>query len=221
MIVPTVTMPDTFAELHRRIGEVPLDRIRMKPPPGSATEQDVIDALEAADKRLYELIDGVLVEKTVGSKEALLSGFIFGRLWEFVGESGPGLLLPGDGPVRLIPGNVRLPDVSYIPWESFPGGEVPEEKIWSVTPAFVVEVLSESNTKAEIFRKLHDLFTTGCKLAWIIDPVTQTAKVHTSLTKARTVGQGGVLFGGSVLPGFKLPLADMFAVTRRRKKKPR
>lgn len=60
-------IPDdvTIADVWERVGRVPLHRIRMKPPPGYATEQDVTKIHDRED-RLYELIDGVLVEKIMG-----------------------------------------------------------------------------------------------------------------------------------------------------------
>lgn len=205
---------ETAADLLRRLGDVPASRVRLKPHPGTATEQDVIAALEGPVKRLYELIDGVLVEKAVGSAETFL-GFALGSLiWSHVRARKLGVVLGGDGPVRLRPGNVRYPDVSFIPWSSFPGGVPPKgEKIWSVTPALAVEVLSEGNTAAEIDLKLQELFSTGCKLAWVIDPEPQSAKVYASAKRFKSLDITGTLDGGKVLPGFVLPLADLFAET--------
>ena len=56
----------TVADLLERFGPMPAGRIRTNPPPGTATEQDVID-IEEQESRLCELVDGVLVEKTVAS----------------------------------------------------------------------------------------------------------------------------------------------------------
>jgi Uma2 family endonuclease len=99
---------------------------------------------------------------------------------------------------------------------------VPEgEAFWSVAPGLVVEVLSPTNTKAEIDRKLRELFAAGCKLAWVIDPESRSAKVYSSATRFKELSADGVLDGGKILPGFKLPLADLFAATKRRKKKSR
>ena len=52
----------TLADLLERFGPIPAARIRYDPPPGTATEQDVI-TLEGRENRLFELIDGILVEK--------------------------------------------------------------------------------------------------------------------------------------------------------------
>jgi hypothetical protein len=63
---------NTLVDLRERLGGIPLDRIRFRPAPGTATEKDVIEA-EARDNRLYELVDGTLVEKAVGFEEARLA----------------------------------------------------------------------------------------------------------------------------------------------------
>ena len=211
---------NTFDELHERLGLVPLNRILINPPPGTATEEHVLEERDGPNKRLVELIDGVLVEKAVGTPESFLGGRLFRIIADYADEYELGVVLPGDGPLRLAPGNVRYPDVSFIPWEALPGGELPTEKIWDVTPALAVEVLSESNTPAEMGRKLDDLFAAGCKLVWFIDPPTKTAKVYTSAKRFKELDATGTLDGGKVLPGFTLPLADLFAATKR-KKKPR
>jgi hypothetical protein len=67
---------ETVADLLERLGDIPPQRVRMKPYPGTATEQDVIAAESAVDKRLYELIDGTLVEKPRGFFEARVGGVL-------------------------------------------------------------------------------------------------------------------------------------------------
>jgi Uma2 family endonuclease len=89
---------------------------------------------------------------------------------------------------------------------------------WSIAPALAVEVLSPTNTKAEIDRKLRELFVAGIKLAWVINPDTRRAKIYTSAKRFKEIDETGTLEGGKVLPGFTLPLAKLFAATRQRKK---
>lgn len=217
MVVRTATRPANFAELHRRLGEIPLERIRTRPAPGTATEADLLKPHGPT----CELIDGVLVEKPVGTRESLLGLFIGHAVLSHVEPDDLGVVLGADGFIRVGPGQLRAPDVTFIPWSSFPDEELPEEAYWSVAPGLVVEVLSPTNTKAEIDRKLAELFGVGCKLAWVIDPETQAAKVYTSAKRVKELDKTGTLDGGRVLPGFRLPLADLFAATRRRKGKPR
>jgi Uma2 family endonuclease len=118
----------------------------------------------------------------------------------------------------MLAPNVRYPDVSFVPWSEVPGDELPEEAIWSVVPALAVEVLSPSNTAAEIDRKIAELFELGTKLVWVIDPPTESAAVYTKGKKPKRVGPGDVLEGGKVLPGFRLPLSDLFAAVKRKRK---
>ena len=219
--VTAVESPETMAELLRQIGEVPLSRLPLRPPMGTATERDVIDALGRADKRLYELVDGYLVEKAMGTKEGLLASFLAHLLWAFLEENDLGVVLGADGPVRLRLRLVRIPDVCFIPWERLPGGELPDETIAGVVPTLAVEVLSEGNTKSEMDRKLKDYFGAGVRLVWLIDPRSETATVYTSPTKSRVVAKEGSLEGERVVPGFSLPLKELFARSRRRRRKSR
>jgi Uma2 family endonuclease len=210
---------ETLAEVFERIGDVPPERIRMNPPPGTATEQDVLDALEAADKRLYELVDGVLVEKAVGTKEGLLAGLILGMIFRYLEENNIGHVLPGDGALRLMKGLIRYPDVAFIRWERMPDG-FPEEPIATLVPHLAVEVISQSNTPGEMKRKLKDYFFSGVELVWFVYPKTQTAEVYTAPDRKKRIGKGGTLDGGSLLPGFQLSLPDLFARAARKPKKP-
>jgi Uma2 family endonuclease len=219
--VAAVEFPATMAELLRQIGDVPLYRLPLRPPMGTATERDVIDALERADKRLYELVDGYLVEKAMGTKEGLIAHLIGFFIQLYLEDHDLGIVLGADGPVQLRLRLVRIPDVSFIPWERLPGGELPDEAIASVVPALAVEVLSEGNTKSEMDRKLKDYFEAGVMVVWLVDPKKQTVAVHTSPAKGRTVERDGALDGGKVLPGFSLSLKDLFARARRRRRKSR
>jgi Uma2 family endonuclease len=211
--------PDTLADLLRRLGDIPAERVLMHPPPGTATEQDLIDLLEAANKRLVELVDGVLVEKPMGFREAILAGVILQLIWNYLDEHDLGVAAGADGPIRFRLGLVYIPDVCFVSWKRLGGDEVPDDPVSKVIPELAVEVLSKSNTRREIERKLHQYFEAGVLLAWVIDPKKQTAEVYTSPVKKKQLTTAGVLDGGKVLPGFKLPLKDLFAKFRRRLRK--
>ncbi len=221
MVASTADTAQTLADLLSQLGNISPARIRMQPAPGTATERHVVLHSENADKQLYELVDGVLVEKPMGTPEAYLGGRLFRLLSEFVEDQDLGVVLPGDGAIQLSVGTVRVPDVCLIPWCEFPNEELPRDAIWDVTPSLAVEVLSVSNTEAEMDRKVSEYFTAGCKLVWLIDPATKTAKVYTAAKKFKVIEESGTLEGGKVLPGFRLTLKDLFAITKRKKRKPR
>ena len=178
--------------------------------PGTATEADV-ERIHAKEKRLYELIDGVLVEKGMGYPESLLAVAIAAALRNWVVARRLGLVSGADGMMRLFPGLVRIPDVAFVSRERLPGGRVPEEPIPSIAPDLAVEVLSESNTKREMARKCNEYFDAGVRLVWIVDPKTSTVAVFTGPEEFKVLNQDQTLDGGEVLPGFTLSLRELFA----------
>ncbi len=60
-------------------------------------------------------------------------------------------------------------------------------------------------------RKLRDYFTAGVRLVWYIDPGTRSAKSYTGENQCVEVAESQSLSGGDVLPGFELPLSELFA----------
>jgi Uma2 family endonuclease len=212
----TIAPPEikTLADLRRRLGGIPLDRIWFHPAPGTATEKDVIEA-EARENRLCELVDGTLVEKAVGFEEGRLA-LRLGRLIDtFVDDNDLGVCVGADGMMRIAPGLVRIPDVSFISWDSLPGRESPREPIPDLAPDLAVEVLSEGNTKAEMARKVREYFEAGVVLVWLIDPRKRTARVFSTVEKSIVVRADQALDGGDVLPGFSLLLSDLLDGGRR------
>ena len=201
---------DTLADLLEALGGIAPDRVRLRPAPGTATKQDVLEA-ERTENRLCELVSGVLVEKPMGYRESILALALGSWLRAFVEKNNLGLVSGPDGMTELFPGLVRIPDVAFASWGRIPGGVVPSEPIPELTPDLAVEVLSQSNTPAEMDRKRAEYFEAGVKLVWIVDPDARTVSVSSSPGKGVLLGASGMLDGGDVLPGFTLRLADLFA----------
>jgi Uma2 family endonuclease len=214
--IDTEERQDTLAELLERLGQIPLERIRLRPPPGTATEADVLAALEAPRKRLCELIDGVLVEKAMGFRESRLAVFVIRVLDLFVSARNLGLVTAPDGTIRLWAGRVRIPDVAFFSWDRLPGRRVPDEPIPTLAPDLAVEILSRSNTPGEMLLKRQDYFAAGVRLVWEVDPEARRLHVYTTPEEpSATLTEGDTLDGGAVLPGFMLPLRELFAELER------
>lgn len=195
------------AEWRHALGDVPLERIIVDPPPGTATEADLLRLVDR-DKRLCELIDGTLVEKPTGFWEGQIAAQLIIILGNFVNPRGLGSIFAPDSTMRMRSGHVRLPDVSFIARHRLPKTR---EAIPTIAPDLAVEVLSESNTTREIALKLAEYFQSGTRLAWVIDPQPRTVAVYHGAGEPTTVhNEQGTLDGEEVLPGLRITIADLF-----------
>jgi Uma2 family endonuclease len=206
------------AELQDFLGNIPAYRIRLQPPPGDATESDLL-AIHDREGRICELIDGILVEKDMASYESRLACVLIFLLESFLEKNDLGAVLGEGGFLRLFPGQVRAPDVSFISWKRMPNHEFPDEAIASLAPDLAVEVLSAGNTEAEMSRKLHDYFAAGSRLVWYVDPGERTVRVYTSPRRSKLLTEEDTLDGGKVLPGFALPIRKWFLRASRKPRK--
>jgi Uma2 family endonuclease len=201
----------SLADLLEQLGGIDPRRVASRPPPGKATEKDLI-RLNEHSNRLYELVDGVLVEKVMGFPAGVLAAEVGRLLGNFSVKHDLGVVAGADAAMRLMPGLVRLPDVSFIRWERFPvRGEIPDEPIADLAPDLAVEVLSKGNTPREMERKLKEYFLVGVQLVWFVDRKQRIVQVFTSPDESRTLTEAETLDGGDVLPGLSIPVRELFA----------
>jgi Uma2 family endonuclease len=209
-VLASATTIETIADLLEQLGGIAPARVRFRPPPGTATEKDVLE-VEAHADRLCELVDGVLVEKAMGWRESLLASVLTTILSNFVRPRNLGLVAGADGPLRLASGLVRMPDVASVSWDRLPNRRVPSEPIPALAPDLVVEVLSAGNTPGEMARKRQEYFAAGVRLVWLVDPEARTVEVFTAPEQSTVLHEERTLEGGAVLPGLALPLRELFA----------
>ena len=200
----------TAVDLVQRFGAIPLCRVRHDPAPGTAVEEDVVTIHDRED-RLYELIDRTLVAKTVGTYESYLAMMLGRILGNFIADHNLGVVLGSDGMLRLAPGLVRIPDVSFISWMRLPDGRMPNQAIADVVPDLAIEVISRGNTREEMERKLYEYFDVGVRLVWYVYAQTREVRAYMTPGHFESLTAEQILDGGQVLPGFSLPLAVVFA----------
>ena len=209
------TSVETFADLWERLGKVPLDRILMHPAPGTATPADVLRLADAAEKRLCELVDGVLVEKAMGQRESRLAFWLGHKIANYLDEHDRGIAFGADGPSQLSEVQVRFPDLGFIAYDRIPAGADPDTPMPDWIPNLAIEVISPGNTKGEMLRKLKDFFAAGVELVWYIDPAKRTVRVYTSVDDCTILKNGDTLDGGDVLPGFRVSIRELFEKARK------
>ncbi|HUG93532.1 MAG TPA: Uma2 family endonuclease [Planctomycetaceae bacterium] len=200
---------ETLADLLDRLGGIPLNRIRMQPAPGTATEHDLLDP-QYGDSRLCELVDGVVVEKGVGYYESRLAAVLIWYLESFLRRRRLGIVVGADAHTRFRPGLVRMPDVAFVRKERLPKGKVPRTAIASLPPDLAVEIMSRSNTEREMNRKRREYFEAGVRLVWQVYPRRKVVRVYSGVDEFVELGEGDTLDGGDVLPGFSLSISEWF-----------
>lgn len=198
---------ESLADLVRRLGDVPLVRISLHPAPGTAVEEDVI----AAGIPACELADGVLVERPKGYFEGRLAAVLLVLIEKWLTDNNLGYCNGEGAWTRLQEGVVRVPDLSFVRWERTPDHRVPRDPVCGIVPNLAVEILSPGNTHREMERKRHEYFEAGVELLWIVDPVTTTVEVWSTVKECRILDENDTLDGGQVLPGLNVSIRDWFA----------
>jgi hypothetical protein len=92
----------TLADILEELGGISPQRIRFRPAPGTATEEDVI-RIHNRENRLFELVDGILVEKAMGYWESALAIELAFVLQRFIKPRKLGALAGADGMLLLVP----------------------------------------------------------------------------------------------------------------------
>ena len=175
----------------------------------------VLAPMQASDDEpLFEIIDGEKVELPPMSYFATLTGTrltvkmgIFlesADLGHLAAETLFHLPLPVD--------RNRRPDlafVSYLRWAQDRKKDR-DENAWDVVPNLGVEIVSPSDDASELLDKIAEYFEAGMELVWVVYPHQSLVYVYESLTEVHGLTRSEVLDGGKVLPGFRLPLQELF-----------
>jgi Uma2 family endonuclease len=135
-----------------------------------------------------------------------------GELRAFVKKRKLGDVVVGDSGVYLErgPDTVRGPDVYFISAKRKPEKQ-DRAGYLKVAPELCVEIVSPSDKWSDIKGKVDQFLAFGVKLVWVIDPKTRSAHVYRAGGSVVAIGPGGVLSGEQILPGFELPLKELFA----------
>jgi Uma2 family endonuclease len=159
----------------------------------------------------YELVRGVLVPVTPpGPDHGELAAYLSAQLVAFTRPRRLGTVYVESGYVLFRgPDTVRGPDVSFLSPER--AAQVKGRRGFvPFAPDLAVEVRSPDDSPADLSAKAQDYLDAGARLVWVVDPPARTVQVREPGRAPRVLGIDAVLDGGEVLPGFALPLAELF-----------
>ena len=110
--------------------------------------------------------------------------------------------------IRRNPNTVRAADVVFISKER---DLRPRAKgYFEIAPELVVEVLSPDDRMSRVREKLRDYFSAGVRVVWVVDPTLRRVLVHRSLADFTVLSDRQILTEEELLPGFSVPVADLF-----------
>jgi Uma2 family endonuclease len=138
------------------------------------------DLLHLPDGVSYELVNGNLVERHMGSESSAVAATIVTAFSNFVRSRREGHVFTTDCGYRCFPDDpekVRKPDVSFVRAGRLPGGRPPEGWIL-IPPDLAVEVLSPGDLAYEVDEKVAEYLAAGVKVVWIVNPKTRIIRIH-------------------------------------------
>jgi len=176
-----------------------------------ATQFTPDDLLNLPDDVNYELVNGNLVERNMGGTSSWVAMNIGALLVAFCKKTGAGWIFGTDAGYQCFafPDTVRKPDVSFIRKGRLPGDRTPDGYI-KVPPDLAVEVLSPRDLVYDVEKKVMQYLSAGVLEVWVVNPETRTVRVHRSDGRIEGLGEGDVISGGQLLPGFSCAIKEFF-----------
>ncbi len=193
---------------ERNIGEEILRGIREL----KQGEHGCVTVVEDGTDDLYEIVDGKRVQLSNGPLCAWTVSLLAFPLGNFVSDKRLGWCLSHclfhlPAPVHQY----RRPDIAFVSYDRWARSRpLPNCEAWDVIPNLAIEVVSPADKPDELERKIAEYFRVGVVLVWVVYPLLGEIRVHESPTWIRVLTLGDVLEGGTVVPGFKLPLIVLF-----------
>ena len=155
-----------------------------------------------------ELVDGKVVKRmpTMFDHDEI-AAMISAALRAFVKQNRLGRVAAG-GSFLTENDQIRVPDVAFASAESLEGEDT--SSYIQKPPTLAVEIISKNDIYGDVDDKAAEFLRAGSKAVWIVNPRRRTVAVHTPDNTSVTYQIGDTIPGGDILPGFELPISDIF-----------
>lgn len=164
------------------------------------------------DGHRYEIVNGELID--MGGSGALhgnIAVILSSALFTVVNNRKLGVLLDSSTAFKMKNGNKRSPDISFFAKERLQGMTELPVGFLEDAPDLAIEILSPSNTVEEMDGKLVEYFESGARLVWVANPTQRYILVYRCAREPdRLLKSADALDGEDVIPGFALPVAELF-----------
>ena len=176
---------------------------------GKLTAEEFYDLYAGSDGRV-DLVQGEVVRMPpVGPVHGEMEGDLGAALRAFARERHLGKVYWNTGFV-LAQDLVRGPDLAFVSAEKTAATPPPDRGFWPVVPDLVVEIVSPEDRAQDLADKISDYLEASVPLVWVVYPRRHQVYVHRLGERVEVLGPEDALEGGDVLPGFRLPLAELW-----------
>ena len=173
-----------------------------------ALEQEPIAELSLDPERKYEIVNGNPEEKEMpGARHSGIAGRVATELGIYLKGNKLGELYPEAS--FQIGGNERIPDLAFLFLERIPPEGEPETK-WLLAPDIAIEVVSPNDLFGKVRIKISDYLNAGVRQVWLVVPETREIILYRSATDVTIFPPESELLCEDLLPGFRLPLGEVF-----------
>jgi Uma2 family endonuclease len=173
---------------------------------------------DLSDDVLYEVIDGVYVEKRMGLLESRTAFRLAILLEAFCQANRIGHIAIET--LFEIPhsDNDRKPDVAFVSFERWAAEKpTPRVNAWPVAPDLAVEVISPTDKAFDVLEKVHEYFAGGVRQVWHVYSHTEQVFVFDSPNCVRVFNRDDEITAEPVVPGFRAIVSNLFPLAEPRK----
>ncbi|APB34877.1 Uncharacterized protein conserved in cyanobacteria [Gloeomargarita lithophora Alchichica-D10] len=173
------------------------------------TDEELL-ALSSPEHR-YELVNNELVDRGLsGAEPGYIACILTMILGGYIRQNKLGMICDASTAFQLNNGNRRSPDISFVGRQRLQGLKRPPQGFFPGSPDLAIEILSPSNTVAEIHDKIADYFANDTRLVWLIHPDEKYVLVYHAPAPEKLLGLTDMLTGEDVILGFTMPVAELF-----------
>ena len=174
------------------------------------------ELLQLPENHRFELVNGELVERNMGWESEWIGSNLLTLLGIHCRQVSCGWVNGANAGYQCFeevfpddPDRTRKPDVSFISRSRLERTQFPKGHC-HVVPDFVTEVISKNDLYSEVEEKVVEYLRAGVRLVWVVDPRTESVRVHRADGTVSALRVDGELSGEDVIPGFRCRVSELF-----------